>query len=148
MTKAKQLDAINKFLIVNNVSPNLNNDSQHDEHNIIANYSSLLSEFYMKNPHLASSPTQQQAQSGCNHSVKLKPALKPKPSLDQYQMRTASLQRTTCATPSRLTPKSNAFYNNTYMNGNNTISSKAHKTNGLSMEFFGHKCVLLHPPMI
>ncbi len=81
--------------------------------------------------------------------TKLKPAIKPKPILEnsstnQYRSinsqyitdknRTGSLQRTGCPSAShRLTPKlgitiqnNNGFYNNSYMNGSNTISSKNH----------------------
>jgi len=109
-----------KFLLANNISPNNNDTYTHDEHNIIAN--------------------------------KLKPALKPKPILEhsstnQYRStnsqqitdknRTGSLQRPGCpSTSNRLTPKlgsqcssninNNAFFNNTYMNSSNTISSKNH----------------------
>lgn len=131
-----------KFLLANNNNNNLssNENLTQDEHSLIANYSSQLSEFYAKNPHLASSPTSCTSTSPA--AQKLKPSIKPKPTLDgtqyrsnsqyenarlshpSHQARTTSLQRPTGSSSHRMTPKGNAFYNDTYAGGggSNTLA--------------------------
>ena len=127
----------------NNNESNLNQD----EHAIIANYSTLLSEFYHKNPHLASSPNSCSPSSLTNQpqSAKLKSNLKTKCGYDsqyrsnQYEsslsrpvanQRTGSLQRQSCQSSMSNRINSNkiynnaAYYNNTYSNGSGAMSSR------------------------
>ena len=134
-----------------------NNESNfnQDEHAIIANYSTLLSEFYHKNPHLASSPNSCSPSSLTNQpQVKLKSNLKTKCGYDsqyrssQYEsslnrplptQRTGSLQRQSCQSSMSNRINANkmysnaAYYNNTYSNGSGAAIPSRTTTNNAKL---------------